>query len=108
MDLTIEKKFEETLNGGSWHVELNGEIDIYNSADLKHKLTELLEENVANLHIDCKGLEYIDSTGLGALVGVLKHVKGQKKEMHLSNVKANIAKLFRITNLDKVFIIEEG
>ena len=104
MDFEIEKNFD----GTSWHVTLSGEIDIYNSMDLKTKLTQLMEEHAADVYLNCKGLEYIDSTGLGALVGALKHIKSRDKEMHLSNVKANVLKLFRITNLDKVFIIEEG
>ena len=104
MDFNIESTFENDC----WHVELSGEIDIYNSADLKTKLKSLVDEKATDLRINCKNLVYIDSTGLGALVGVLKHVKSHNKEMYLINVKANILKLFRITNLDNVFIIEEG
>lgn len=104
MDLEIEKNFD----GKCWHISLFGEIDIYNSAELKTELAKLMEEHAADVHVDCKELEYIDSTGLGSLVGVLKNVKSHDKEMYLTNVKANILKLFRITNLDKVFIIEEG
>ncbi|MCL2399736.1 MAG: STAS domain-containing protein [Defluviitaleaceae bacterium] len=104
MDLAIEK----TYNGNNWQVKLCGEIDIVNSAEFKSQLTNLIEEHVADIHIDCTGLEYIDSTGLGALVGILKNTKSHGKEVRLSFVKPNILKLFRITNLDKVFIIEEG
>lgn len=101
MDFAIEKKYDDF----KWQVTLSGEVDIFNSADLKTQLTELMEEQVADIHIDCANLDYIDSTGLGALVGVLKNIKTHDKEIHLSNVKPNILKLFRITNLDKVFII---
>ena len=101
MDFELKKKYD----GEAWRVTLSGEIDIYNSAELKTKLTQLMEEHIADVHADCKELEYIDSTGLGALVGALKHIKSHEKELHLSNVKPNISKLFRITSLDKVFII---
>jgi len=104
MDIGIEKTFD----GSCWRVSLSGEIDIYNSTELKTQLIELMKAHVADVHVDCKELEYIDSTGLGALVGVLKHVKSHGKEVHLYDVKANISKLFRITNLDKVFIMKEG
>lgn len=104
MDLAIEK----TYNGNNWQVKVCGEVDIVNSADFKNQLTDLMEEHAADIHLDCTKLEYIDSTGLGALVGVLKHTKSHGKEVRLSFVKPNILKLFRITNLDKVFIIKEG
>ena len=102
MDFAIEKKFDDT----NWQINLSGEVDIFNSADLKTQLTGLMEEQVADIHIDCTNLDYIDSTGLGALVGVLKHIKTHGKEVHLLSVKPNILKLFRITNLDKVFVID--
>lgn len=104
MDYGIQKEFLD----GTWKVKLSGEIDIYNSAELKSELTQLMEEQAADVHVDCTELEYIDSTGLGALVGALKSIKSSGKEMCLSNVKSNILKLFHITNLDKVFIIKEG
>ena len=102
MDLKILKNYD----GTNWHVTLSGEIDIYNSADLKTQITQLLEEHVADVHINCTDLSYIDSTGLGALVGALKNIKSHNKALHLSNVKPNILKLFKITNLDKVFVME--
>lgn len=102
MDFAIEKKFDGTC----WQVMLSGEVDIFNSTELKTQLTQLMDKEVADIHIDCTKLEYIDSTGLGAMVGVLKNINTHGKEMHLSAVKSNILKLFRITNLDKVFIID--
>ena len=91
-----------------WNVTLTGEFDIFNSANLKTELNELLEKQSADLFIDCQHLDYIDSTALGALVGVMKTVKAGGHEMHLKSVKPNLMKLFRITHLDKVFIIEES
>lgn len=102
MDYTLDEQKER------WNVNLSGEIDIFNSPQLKMRLTELLTEKDAHLFLYCKHLEYIDSTGLGALVGVMKTVKSNGREMHLVSVKPNLMKLFRITNLDKVFVIEEG
>ena len=105
MDFQIEKSFDEKRN--CWKVTLFGEIDIFNSTDVKEQLTGLIEQKSVDMHVNCKQLTYIDSTGLGALVGVLKRLKGENREMHLNNVRPNISKLFRITNLNKVFIIDE-
>jgi len=105
VDFRIENLFDEKRN--CWKVTLFGEIDIFNSADVKEKLNGLVEQKSVDMHVNCKQLTYIDSTGLGALVGVLKRLKGENREMHLNNVRPNISKLFRITNLNKVFIIDE-
>jgi len=101
MDLAIEKTFD----GECWRVSLQGEIDLYNSAELKSQLIQLMDEHIADIYVDCKWLDYIDSTGLGTLVAAFKNIKSHDKGMHLFNVKPSILKLFRITNLDKVFNI---
>ncbi|NLK96745.1 STAS domain-containing protein [Defluviitalea saccharophila] len=104
MDFRITHKFNEADN--QWHISIEGEIDIYNSEQLKGKLYELLEEKQADLYINCKDLEYIDSTGLGSLVSVLKKVKQFNGNIYLSQLKSNVAKIFKITDLNKVFMIE--
>ena len=104
MDYVLDYSFDETKN--NWNVDIKGEIDIYNSAQLKEKLSSLIQDKPADLHINCFQLEYIDSTGLGALVAVLKKAKQNNSNVTLANLKPNVAKLFKITNLNKVFIME--
>lgn len=89
-----------------WNIVIEGEIDIYNSSQLKDRLTALLQEHESDLYMHCEKLEYIDSTGLGALVSVLKKVKQYNGNIHLFHLKPNVAKVFSITELNKVFMIE--
>lgn len=91
-----------------WDVKLSGEVDIFNSEDLKKRLTDLLNENCADLYLHCEQLEYIDSTALGALVGVMKFASSSGKALRLLSLRPSLKRLFRITNLDKVFVIEGG
>ncbi len=88
-------------------ITLAGEVDIYTSQNLKERLYGLADENNKDLRIDCKELNYIDSTGLGIFVGTLKKVKLKDKKIFILNLKDNIKKLFLITGLDKLFILEE-
>ena len=104
MDFQMEAAYDAQKN--CWQVTVSGEIDIFNSPDMKKRLMELIEEKQADLYLNCQNLDYLDSTALGALVAVLKNVKGYEGEMHLLQVKPSLNKLFKITNLDKVFIIE--
>ena len=103
LDLSMECNHDQYVT-----VKLIGEIDISTVSELKDKLYHLVDENEdKNMRLDCEDLTYIDSTGLGALVGVLKKVKNNHKDIHIINMKNHIKKLFIITGLDKVFIIEE-
>ena len=104
MDFSLQSKYNETDN--NWIITIVGEIDIFNSQDFKTTLLNLIDEKEINIKIDCENLKYIDSTGLAALIAVLKRTKEYKGEITLLKPKANLEKLFKITNLDKVFIIE--
>lgn len=104
MDFSINHKFSE--NPECWLVSIYGEVDIFNSAEVKSKLIELIEEKPADIKIECKDLAYIDSTGLGAFIAVLKKTKEYEKSIYFKNLKPSLSKLFKITNLDKVFVIE--
>lgn len=87
-------------------VSVSGEVDIYTAQQFKEKLYSIVDNSGKDLVIDCSGLNYIDSTGLGIFVGALKKTKLAGKNIHLENIKDNIRKLFVITGLDKLFIID--
>ncbi len=87
-------------------VSISGEVDIYTSQGLKDKLFGIIENNKADIKLDLSELNYIDSTGLGIFVGALKIAKQYDKKILITGLKDNIKKLFVITGLDKVFILE--
>ena len=104
MELNIEYNYDEVKK--ALNVYLGGEIDIYNSADVKDKLSELIKLHPTDMHLHCKDLEYIDSTALGALVAVLKKVKSYSGNIYIIDARPSVEKIFHITNLDKAFILE--
>lgn len=89
-----------------WEIKVSGEIDVFNSNDFKTKLLEAVDKKEKDLRIDCEGLRYIDSTALGSLFMVSKRVGSYNGSVYLLKLGSNLYKLFKITNLDKVFIIE--
>lgn len=89
-----------------WTMDIIGEIDIYTANTLKETLVRILDEHNENIKINCVELQYIDSTGLGVLIGALKKLKKDNKNIIIANPRPNIAKLLHITGLNKIFIIE--
>lgn len=104
MEYVIVSNFNEEKN--CWEVSLAGEIDIYSSSNFKIAMHDLLGKKLADVYIDCKELDYIDSTGLGALVSIVKFQKTNNNNVHLINLKPSVLRLFKLTDLDRVFIIE--
>lgn len=105
MNLDITVSFDHVEN--AWVVKPVGEVDIYTSPKMKEVLTDSLKEKDVDILMDCDELEYVDSTGLGVLISVLKRVRESGNDIIIVNLKPNIRKLFDITGLDKVFIIKE-
>lgn len=89
-------------------ISLKGEIDIYSAPDFKDNLFQAIGDCREDIILDCSELSYIDSMGLGIMVAALKHVRQNDRNVRIRSPKANVKKLFKITGLDKVFILEES
>lgn len=91
--------------GDYYLIELIGDLDIYNNKKFKEKLADIYEDLDKDIVVDCSKLEYIDSTGLGSFISLLKLTRDEEKEITVKNLKKNIKKVFKITDLDKLFNI---
>jgi len=89
-------------------VEIVGEVDIFTCQTLKDKLYLIVDKFGKDLVMDCTNLNYIDSTGLGVFVAVLKKVKLIDHSITIVNLRDSILKLFLITNLDSLFNIKHN
>ena len=83
--------------------EVHGEIDVYTSPQVKEALVGLIEKGHYNLIISLEGVRYIDSTGLGVLIGALKKVREHNGGISLICTNPQIKKIFNITGLVKIF-----
>src|ERR1700712_4871804 len=89
-------------------VAVGGEIDVYTAPKLRDKITELVGDGKHDLVIDMEGVDFLDSTGLGVLVGGLKKVRAHDGSMELICSQDRLLKIFRITGLAKGFTIHES
>lgn len=103
MDLTLATKDE----GDRTVVEVGGEIDVYTAPKLREQLVDLVNAGRYHLIVDMEGVEFLDSTGLGVLVGGLKRVRAHDGSLRLVCTQERILKIFRITGLTKVFPIHD-
>ena len=104
MDLTLSTREAD----GRAIVSVGGEIDVYTAPRLRDRITELVADGQHHLVIDLAAVEFLDSTGLGVLVGGLKKVRAHDGSLELVCNQERILKIFRITGLAKVFTIHES
>ena len=88
-------------------IDVGGEIDIYTAPRLRELLIDLVSKDNHQLIVNLERVEFLDSTGLGVLVGGLKRVRAHDGSLDLVCTQERILKLFRVTGLTKVFDIHE-
>ncbi len=87
-------------------LSVEGPIMIGESTEkLERALSDLLDDGVRTILIDFSGVNYIDSTGLGELVGFLERIRHREGKLALVNPQDRILQLLKISGLDKVFPI---
>ncbi|MGH9155572.1 MAG: STAS domain-containing protein [Acidimicrobiales bacterium] len=101
MDLGLEV----SEHGAATVLAVRGEVDVYTAPRLRERLVELVNQGKRMIVIDLEGVEFLDSTGLGVLVGGLKRLRTNDGELSLVCTQHRILRVFEITGLTKVFTI---
>lgn len=99
MDLKLDHHTEDQLT----IVDVEGEIDVYTAPRLRELLIDLVNKGNFHLLVNMEKVDFLDSTGLGVLVGGLKRVRAHDGSLELVCTQERILKIFRITGLTKVF-----
>ena len=86
-------------------VEVAGEIDVATADTLRERLGTLIDRQHVDLVVDLRGVSFMDSTGLGLLVGTLKRVRTAGGRLQLVIDSERLLMVFRITALEQVFTI---
>ena len=86
-------------------LEIEGEVDVYTSPELKQHLVKLAEGGVKHVIVNLSKVEYLDSTGLGVLIGGLKRLREAGGNLALVGPGLRIQRIFEINGLNKIFDI---
>jgi anti-sigma B factor antagonist len=102
MELKIRK------NGEIYIIDINGEMDLYNSYKLKELVMKMLEKNVKKFIINLEQVDYIDSSGIGALIFICSTIKKMNLKLSISNVHGSVKKVIELTKLMGYFPISNS
>ena len=102
MDIKVSTKSIENV---AEQIDISGQIDVYTSPKVKEAVNALISGGAYNLIVNLEQVRYIDSTGLGVLIGALKKVREHNGHIFLVCVDQQIKKVFTITGLVKIFRI---
>jgi anti-sigma B factor antagonist len=101
MNVLIDK----TTANGAYVIKVDGELDVFTAPRLKDAIAEGLAGGHRTLVVDLLNVGFLDSTALGVLVGGLRQVRSEQGELRLVMDDPYLAKMFRITGFDSMFVI---
>lgn len=99
MSFDVRKEGEVTV------IDVKGQLIVGNRQELKQKVLDEMEGGARKFLIDFAGTGYIDSSGLGVLVGLSKKIREQGGDLRLASLNEDLRTLFELTKLDTLFHI---
>lgn len=103
INLTLDSRVE----GGWAVVDVKGEIDLHTAPKLREQINELLETGHKHIALNLESLDFMDSTGLGVLIGGLKRLKENGGTLALVAPQHPVQRVLNVTGLTKVFPIHD-
>ena len=100
----MNAKIEEM--DGKFVATLDGEMDTAAALEVEEILKPLYQSNGKDVIIDCKGLEYIASSGLRILLSILKGAKASGSQVIMRGVNDDIMNVFKLTGFISIFEFE--
>lgn len=101
MDLSIQV----VERSGRTVLLLAGELDVASAPALRRHLVEVLADGPVDLVADLSGVSFIDSSGLGILVGGVRRTRARGGDLVLCGLEGNVRDVVELTGLDRAFTV---
>ena len=88
--------------GASWVVTVVGDVDLHSAPELRDRLASLGDTGAKHIVVDLSECEFLDSMGLGVLLGAKKRMARDGRELHVVVSSPDVRRIFEITMLDRV------
>lgn len=99
----------DVASRGSWQVlSVVGDLDVTSSPQVRNEVVRLLTDGATHLVIDLAAVPFVDSFGLGVLIGALKRTRAGGGELVLVVTDPGVRRLLSLTGLDEVFDLAES
>lgn len=95
-------------NNGIAVVNVQGEVDVYTAPRLREELHRSLDQGSNKLVVNLADVAYMDSSGLGVLIGALKRAREEKGDLLVAAPNARISRILEVTGLSKIFNVRDS
>ena len=104
MALTI-RRFDKP----PWTVlSVGGDLDVVGAPDLRQQVVKAVADGARLMAIDLSNLDFVDSFGLGAVIGALKRLRQRGGDLVLVCPSSRIRRVFEICDLDRILSLHDS
>lgn len=100
MTINIEENDSKVM------ISVTGDIEMMSIKEFKEKLLKLGQETEKDIEIDLANVDYIDSSGVGVLISLLKLQKRKGKSVVITEVSDKVLNVLKLSSLADVFNLE--
>lgn len=100
MTINIEENDSKVM------ISVQGDIEMMSIKEFKEKLLKLGQETEKDIEINLADVDYIDSSGVGVLISLLKLQKRKGKSVSISDVSDKVLNVLKLSSLADVFNLE--
>ena len=97
MDLVLQVEDRD-----GWAVaRASGDLDLTTAPRLREQVVQLVTDGQPRVVLDLEAVDFVDSTGLGVIVGLLKRTRSQGGDLRLVSSRRSLQKVLELTSLDR-------
>lgn len=97
--------FETRTEDGIEVIDITGQLDAFTTPEVKVEFNKLTDSRHYKLVLNFEQVDYVNSTGIGAIVAVAQQVRRRKGDLKLFGMKAEIRKVFDLVGASKILEI---
>jgi anti-sigma B factor antagonist len=102
----VSLDLESQVAGVTARVVLRGDVDMATAPELRRVLDELVDGGATEIVLDCRGLDFLDSSGIGALVSARARL-GDTGQLVLEAARPNVQKVLAVTGVDQELTLRD-
>ncbi|HEY3266314.1 MAG TPA: STAS domain-containing protein [Armatimonadota bacterium] len=100
MDFSVSA---QPTNNGVSVISVRGEVDVYTAPKLREEIHRRMDDGAIRLVVDLADVAYMDSSGLGVLIGALKRAREAEGDLIVAAPNPRIARILDVTGLSRIF-----
>jgi anti-sigma B factor antagonist len=104
----VEFAVAHRVEQGLTVVKISGEIDVFTSPRLREMLLDIIDSGASHLVVDLSEVTFLDSTGLGVLVGIYHRLRARDGSMSFMGANDRVRRVFHVTQLTKIFVLHQS